>query len=61
MEMKLAFGLQHRFPAGNDGPVLDTAISCIAIKWIFGSSLKMTLFELIGHPRRLKIRIHSDF
>ena len=31
-------------------PCLDTAISCIVIKWIFGSSPKMTLFELIGHP-----------
>ena len=30
--------------------MLDTAISCIVIKWIFGSSPKMTLFELIGHP-----------
>ena len=33
--------------------MLDTAISCIAIKWIFVSSPKMTLFELIGHPPQI--------
>ena len=30
--------------------MLDTSISYIAIKWIFGASPKMTLFELIGRP-----------
>ena len=33
--------------------MLDTTISYIAIKWIFGSSPRMTLFELIGHSRAI--------